>query len=186
MQIRTASPEDADKLLEIYRPHIENSTTSFEYEVPSVQDFQQRIQAILPNYPYLVSIENDHILGYAYAHPYGERKAYQWSSEVSVYIGKDAQGKGVGRRLYETIEDILKQQNVVNVTACVTSENENSIAFHQHMGYEITAKFDDIGFKNGKWIGTYWLKKVIGRQAATQAEKPQQEPAPFIPFSKLI
>lgn len=176
MQIRTAKTDDAPALLDIYRPHIESSTTSFEYEVPSVLEFKSRIQETLQNYPYLVAEDNDQILGYAYAHPYGERAAFQWSAEVSVYIADEAQGKGVGRLLYETIEDILQQQNVVNVTACLTGENQNSIAFHEHMGYEVVAQFKKIGFKNGRWLDTFWLQKELDRP---------DQPKPFIPFYEI-
>ncbi|MFC4760504.1 GNAT family N-acetyltransferase [Fructobacillus durionis] len=176
MHIRTAQTSDAAALLAIYQPSIENSTTSFEYILPTLAEFETRISQTLENYPYLVMVEDDQILGYAYAHPYAERAAYQWSTEISVYIAKAAQGQGIGRQLYQKIEAILEKQNVVNVCACVTGQNQNSIAFHEHMGYEIVGQFKHIGFKEGQWLDTFWLQKELNCPDV---------PAPFIPFSKL-
>ncbi len=53
--IRTATPQDAKALLAIYAPYIQNTAITFEYVVPSVQEFQNRILHILQNYPYLVA-----------------------------------------------------------------------------------------------------------------------------------
>lgn len=176
MFIRTAKVTDAQELVAIYRPYVQQNTTSFEYEVPSVAEFERRIKQTLIAYPYLVVEEDGRILGYAYAHPYGERAAYQWAAEVSVYVSQAAQKKGVGKALYLAIEELLKKQHVVTVTACVTGKNQNSIAFHQHMGYAIVADFQKIGFKDGQWLDTYWLQKRL-----SEDDKPQ----PFLPFSEL-
>ncbi|MBS9334680.1 N-acetyltransferase [Fructobacillus sp. M1-10] len=176
MQIRTAQPSDGKQLLAIYQPYVEQTTVSFEYQTPTLAEFSSRIKQTLTDFPYLVVLEDNQILGYAYAHAYGERSAYQWSAEISVYIAEKAHGKGIGRSLYAEIEQILAKQNIVNITACITGENEASLAFHQKLGYEKVAQFKKIGFKNGQWLDTFWLQKELNRP---------EKPLPFIPFSKL-
>ena len=69
MKIRSATVGDAERLREIYAYYVEHTAISFEYDVPSVEEFRSRIENILKAYPYLVAEENGTIQGYAYAHP---------------------------------------------------------------------------------------------------------------------
>ena len=114
INIRTASPSDAPALLSIYAPYVENTAITFEYTVPTPEDFRERIARTLDRYPYLVAQLNGTVMGYAYASAFHPRAAYDWSAEVSIYVSEDARGSGIGTRLYAALEDILKQQNIVN------------------------------------------------------------------------
>ena len=84
--IRTATPEDAKELLEIYAPYVKNTAITFEYEVPSEDEFKKRIEQVLEKYPYLVAENNGEIVGYAYASSFHSRAAYQWGVETSIYV----------------------------------------------------------------------------------------------------
>ena len=98
MNIRLATPSDAATLLAIYAPYVENTAITFEYEVPTIEDFANMIEKTLEKYPYLVAEEDGLILGYAYASTYYARAAYDWAVELSVYVSQDARGKGVGSK----------------------------------------------------------------------------------------
>ena len=80
--IRVATVEDAAQLLEIYRPYVEQTAITFEYEVPSVEEFRHRIATVLARYPYLVYEQDGKIFGYAYVGPFHERAAYDWAVET--------------------------------------------------------------------------------------------------------
>ena len=175
MIIRIATKNDAPQLLNIYAPYELDSTFTFEYDIPSLQTFEHRITTTLQTHPYLVAEENDTILGYAYAHPLNEREAYQWTAELSVYVGPTAKGRGIGKQLYQALEQYLKEQNVVQTIAVITAENTRSIAFHEHLGYQQVGQLTQVGFKHGKWLDVAWLQKSLATATAT--------PAPFIPFS---
>ena len=138
--IRTVRLEDAPRLLEIYGYYVKYTAISFEYEVPSVEEFRERIERTLARYPYLVLEEDGCVLGYTYAGPFKARAAYDWSCELSIYLDKDCQGKGYGRKLYEALEKELKNQGIQNLYACIAfpdAEDEylttNSAEFHEHM-----------------------------------------------------
>ena len=88
MIIRTVTEKDAHELLEIYRPYVEDTAITFEYDVPSVEEFAERIRRISANYPYIAAVENGKIAGYAYAGVFKNRAAYDWSVEVTVYVKK--------------------------------------------------------------------------------------------------
>ena len=124
MNIRLAKPLDAAALLAIYAPYVENTAITFEYDVPTVEDFANRIEKILEKYPYLVAEEDGVVLGYAYASTYYARAAYDWAVELSVYVSQDARGKGVGSKLYDKLEDMLDQMGYIHFLACISLPNQ--------------------------------------------------------------
>ena len=99
MNIRTASPENASALLDIYAPYVKDTAITFEYQVPTLEEFADRIRNTLKKYPYLIAEENGELLGYAYASSFKARAAYNWSVETSVYVRQGEHRRGVGRAL---------------------------------------------------------------------------------------
>ena len=158
---RFATEGDAEEILGIYKPYIENTTITFEYEVPAVEEFRERIRETLEKYPYIVCTYDEKIIGYAYAHRIWSRAAYQWDVELSVYTDGNYAGNGIGKKLYKILIEILKLQNVVNVYALITYPNENSEKMHNYFGFKKIAVFEKSGYKFGKWIGVTWFEKAI-------------------------
>ncbi len=177
LKIRPARPEDAPELLAIYAPYVTDTTVTFEYEVPTVEEFAGRIRRVLTHYPYLVAEDNGVILGYAYASAFRERIAYIWCCEVSVYVRRDHHRQGVGRALYTELERILREMNIASMDACISYPNKNSIKFHSDMDFERVARFTKCAFKHGRWVDIVWMQKIL-------ADSPDP-PRPFIPYPEL-
>lgn len=181
--VRTASEEDAQALLNIYAPYVRETAISFEYEVPSLEEFRGRIRRTLENYPYLVAEEDGEIAGYAYAGPFVGRKAYEYSAELSIYLRMDQRKKGIGRMLYQALEEALAGQHITNVYACIglpEREDEyltsNSVDFHAHLGYREVGRFQNCGYKFGRWYHMVWMEKIIGEH--------EEDMPPVRPFSE--
>lgn len=167
--IRTAVLSDTERLLEIYAYYVENTTITFKYDVPSVMEFQNRMEKILQKYPYIVAQQNNRIVGYAYAGSFVGRKAYNWSAELTVYVDKNYHRCGIGRELYKVLEDILKKMGITNLYACISvsdSDDEyltsNSIDFHNHLGFKKVGEFHECGYKFNRWYNMAWAEKIIG------------------------
>lgn len=171
--IRFAEVSDVPQMLAIYAPFVENTTTSFEYTVPTQEAFTARFLEKTERFPWLVWEEDGQVLGYAYGSAPFERAAYGWCAEVSIYLHPSVHGRGIGRKLYAVIEELLRLQGFWKVYAIVTSENLSSIAFHKAVGYTTTAVFPNCGFKFGHWLGTIWLEKVLN-----SGEMPTCTPVP--------
>lgn len=168
--IREVSIMDAPELVEVYRPYVEKTAITFEYEVPSVEEFTDRIKNISAKYPYLVVEQDGRIIGYAYTSAFHVRKAYEWSAEMSIYLSDRCKGLGLGRRLYEILEDISYKQGITNLYACIGApekEDEyltnNSINFHDHMGYKLIGRFTRCGYKFSRWYDMVWMEKIIAQ-----------------------
>ena len=115
--IQVASPEDAPELLAIYAPYVRETAVTFEYDVPALEEFTQRVSRTLEKYPYLKAVKDGQIIGYAYASPFHTRAAYAWGAEGSVYVRQDLRRGGVGRALYQALEDALRMQNIYNINS---------------------------------------------------------------------
>ena len=169
ISIRFARPEDAKELLKIYTYYVTDTAISFETEVPSEEEFKLRIEEVLKSYPYIVACKDDEILGYAYLHSFVGRKAYELSAETTIYLNPDKKKMGIGKKLYSVLEDIAKAQNITNLYSCigyVDKEDEylnnNSVQFHEHIGFRMVGKFENCGHKFGRWYHMVWMEKIIG------------------------
>ena len=172
---RTARPEDAEELLKIYAPYVENTAITFEYEAPSIEEFQQRIENTLRKYPYFVAEQDGKPAGYAYAGPLKERAAYDWAVETTIYIQQEKRGIGIGKRLYDRLESVLKEQGILNLYACIAypeQEDEyltmDSVNFHKRLGYQQIGKFQNCGYKFQRWYHMIWMEKEIGQHLKNQ------------------
>ncbi len=172
--IRLAVEADVPAILAIYAPYVENTTVSFEYDVPCRREFMQRFYSITEQFPWLVWEENGEILGYAYAARPFPRAAYSWDAEPSIYLREDARGWGIGRKLYAALEELLKLQGYQVLYAIITQENTDSVAFHEKTGYSMLSHFPRCGYKFGRWLGVYWMEKRL-----SSVEIPKSFPVPF-------
>ncbi|MDD5937452.1 MAG: GNAT family N-acetyltransferase [Clostridiales bacterium] len=183
--IRTARPEeDAAELLAIYAPYVEKTAITFEYDVPTLAEFRGRMETILKKYPYLLAQRDGEILGYVYTHPFVGRAAYDWGAETTIYLREDQRRGGLGRKLYQALENVSRAQNILNLNACIgypEPEDEyltkNSAQFHAHLGYTMVGEFHQCGYKFGRWYNMVWMEKLIG------PHRPGQPPV--IPFPEL-
>jgi L-amino acid N-acyltransferase YncA len=182
--IRMATEADAGEIVKIYAPYVTDTAVTFEYDVPSAEEFAQRMREILQTYPYLVASEEGRIVGYAYATALRKRVAYSRAVETTVYVEKDNRGRGLGSKLYRALEAILKRQNIINLYACIAYApaedahlNNASAAFHERAGYAMCGRFTRCGYKFGKWYDVVWMEKMLG-------EHPEK-PEPVIPVVEL-
>lgn len=173
--IREARLGDAERLLEIYAYYVADTAVTFEYDVPSVEEFRERVRHTLRRYPYLVAERDGLVQGYAYAGPFKERAAYDWCCELSVYLDRGARRQGLGRALYAALERRLREMGILNLYACIAwpeTEDEyltrNSAEFHEHLGFAKVGEFHRCGYKFGRWYHMIWMEKHIGQRQAKQ------------------
>ena len=174
IRILPATAADAAELLAIYAPYVTDTAVSFEYDVPTVEEFADRIRKFSARYPYLKAVEaGGRILGYAYAHAFIERRAYDWSVETTIYLDREQRHRGLGTLLYRELERRLKAMGVLNMNACIAVYKEgdpyltdDSPRFHEHYGFTEVGIFHDSGYKFGRWYDMVWMEKMIGAHTA--------------------
>lgn len=158
ISIRLIRKTDAAAALAVYRPYVQNSVITFDYEVPSLEEFSEKIRTITAEYPWLVCEYEGKIAGYAYGSRHRSKAAYQWSPESTIYVAEEFHGTGIARLLYKTVFEILLLQRFVNVFAGVTLPNPASENFHRSLGFTEIGVFKNIGYKLGKWNDVRWFQ----------------------------
>lgn len=177
MPLRIAAPGDAPALLAIYTPYVTGSCYTFETEPPTEEEFRERMRGIQRFFPYLVLEENGEILGYAYAHFFHERRAYQWLCETTIYVRQDCRRNGCATRLYNALLRILAAQGFCDAVAVLGCPNLPSERFHEHMGFALEMTYPQAGYKQGAWHDVkYYVKHLTARQ---------EQPGDPVPFSSL-
>jgi L-amino acid N-acyltransferase YncA len=174
MLIRVARPEDAPAINAIYRPFVTDSCVSFELEPPSDADMAQRIAQTLQQLPWLVGVDGDKLLGYAYASRYRERPAYQWAVETTVYVNPQKQRHGIGRALYCRLFGMLRNQGYFTAYAGITLPNPASVGLHEALGFEPVGIYRNAGYKFGTWCHVGWWQRALNAEAV-----PPGPPRPF-------
>lgn len=167
--IRVATMDDAKEILNLYAPYVEKTAITFEYEVPSLEEFRERMKTTLKKYPYIVAECDDEIVGYAYTGAFKGRAAYDWAVETTIYLKQNRRKMGIGKKLYSALEALSKAQNILNLNACIAypeiEDNyltKNSVQFHKHLGYDLVGEFHKCGYKFETWYNMMWMEKMIG------------------------
>ena len=170
--------------MDIYRPYVEETVITFEYLVPGLEEFRERIAHTLEKYPCIVAEQDSGIVGYACTGVFKDRAAYDWGVETTIYVKKDCKRGGIGRKLYTALEKVSAAQHILNLNACVgypEVEDEyltrDSAHFHEHLGYRLVGEFHKCGYKFGRWYDMIWMEKLIGDHTV--------EPKPVVPFPEL-
>jgi L-amino acid N-acyltransferase YncA len=177
--IRLAEQRDAKQIAAIYRPFCEDNCISFETEAPDAAEIGARIAKITRQFPWLVDERDGVIAGYAYAGPHRVRPAYRWVAEVTIYMNDGFRGKGIGRALYTELFARLRGQGYFKAYAGIVIPNPPSQAFHEAMGFRLTATYKGVGFKHGAWRDTGWWQCDIQPEVDSPPDPrpPSQAPA---------
>ena len=169
MTIRDARLSDAEALSRLYAWYVRHTAVSFECEPPTPEAFRERMIQTMARYPWLVAEGEKGPLGYACAGALKGRAAYDWSCETTVYVAREARGRGLGRALYGALEAALQSMGVRNLYACIAypdPEDEyltlDSPRFHARMGYVEAGRFRRCANKFGRWYDVIWMEKFIG------------------------
>jgi phosphinothricin acetyltransferase len=177
--LRLAQPSDAAALAAIYRPYVEGTVISFELEPPAPAEMGRRLAATLEGHPWLVCVsDTGTVLGYAYGGRHRDRAAYRWSVDVSVYVAKDSQRRGLGRALYTALLALLRRQGFRVAHAGITLPNPGSVGLHESLGFQLIGTYPDVGYKSGQWLAVGWWRLALSPATA--------DPAPPLTLAQLV
>lgn len=161
-EITEAKLSDIEGVREIYSHYVKNTVSSLEEIVPYLDQMVDVYSSIIAkNLPYLVAKEGDKVIGYCYVSPYRTRSAYRYTLEDSIYIHPDHLGQGAARALLGQVIEKSKEIGYKQIVAVVVSESDDSVKFHQAMGFEIKGRLEKIGFKFGKWLDSIIMQREL-------------------------
>ncbi|MEO5831074.1 MAG: N-acetyltransferase family protein [Rhodanobacter sp.] len=176
--IRIARDEDAAAIHAIYATSVSSGTATFETALPGVDTMRERMRSRLQHYPWLVWEEAGEVLAYAYAGRFRERAAYDWIAETSIYVHAGAYRRGIARRLYGALLEVMRLQGITQAVGVITLPGTVSVALHEAMGFRAAGVWHQCGYKLGQWwdVGV-WQKEL---------QPAMNPPAAVTPFPHLL
>jgi L-amino acid N-acyltransferase YncA len=174
VRLRAATPDDAAAIADIYAPYVAASVVSFETRPPDAGALRARIEAAAAHYPWLVGEEGDGtLIGYAYAAAFRARPAYRFTVETTIYLRRDACGRGLGARLYAPLLAALEDQGFTQAIAAITLPNPGSVRLHERLGFAAAGTYRQVGWKLGSWHDVGLWQRPLA-----PAAMPPVEPSP--------
>lgn len=166
-----ARDEDIPAIASIYAYHVRHGLGAFETEPPTLKEMSLRRHALRANgFPYLVAFCGDRLVGFAYAGPYHERRAYRFTVEDSIYLDPAFVGKGIGRMLLHALIHESELRGFRQMLALIgDSANQASIGLHEGCGFARTGVLRAVGFKQGRWVDV-----VLMQRALRDAQEPRR------------
>ena len=159
MEIRPFTAGDEHAISEIYNHYIENTVVTFEEQPLSALQMRERIDSYLASYPWFVCSLDGSIVGYSYANRFHQRSAYRHTAELTVYVRKGFERRGIGRRLYEPLIGHLQSENCHVMLAAIALPNQGSVGLHEMLGFSKVAHFSQVGHKFNQWVDVgYWQR----------------------------
>lgn len=172
--LRLARPDDAPRLCEIYNYYVESTTVTLECEPLGIDEFESRIRETLGEFAYIVCEYDGRAAGYAYAHKFKTRYGYRFCAELSVYCDREYRGRGIGKRLYAALIELLTLQGYTNLYGVVTSPNPSSEALHRAFGFAEVGREHLAGYKFGRWFDVAVLEYLTPTPRGTLPESPRR------------
>ena len=162
IHIRKAQLSDLTSILEIYNDAIINTTATFDTEVKDIENRKNWFSDRDENFPIIVAEKNLFVVGYAALNKWSERKAYNITAEISMYVHPDFRGQGIGKRLIQTIVAIAKEAtNLNSLIARITEGNEQSIYLHKQQNFEVIGVMKQAGNKFNKLHDVTLMQKML-------------------------
>lgn len=159
--IRAVRLEDAKALVAIYNPYIRETVITFEEEAISADEMASRIAKVTADYPWLVWEEDGAVVGYAYGSTWRTRHAYRFTTETTIYLAPEGQGKGIGSRLYEGLLAELKQRGFHSALGGIALPNAPSVRLHEALGFRKVGHMTEAGWKFGAWVDVGFWERLL-------------------------
>jgi phosphinothricin acetyltransferase len=162
--IRPSIDADLPAITAVYAHHVLTGTGTFEVDPPNVDDMRSRRADVLSKgLPWLVVVEDETVLGYAYCNWFKPRPAYRFSAEDSIYLSPEAAGKGLGRMLLAELMAQAQRAGVRKLIAVIgDSANAGSIAVHKSADFQDVGVLKSCGWKFDKWLDVVLMDKTLG------------------------
>lgn len=172
MHVRMASEADAPQISEIYADHVRTGTASFDTEPRTASETAEKIATIRADgWPFLVTEQDQQIVGYAYVTRFRDRPAYGFTCENSIYVKAGWVGQGVGAALMQRLMTDAASCGFRQMIAVIGGGEPASVALHTKMGFTHAGRMRSVGRKFGRWLDSVYMQAELGDGDRTAPER---------------
>ena len=162
VQIRMAERRDLARLTEIYNYYVINTPVTFDVEPYTVERREPWFAQFgaTGRHRLLVAERAEGVVGYAGSTRFRPKAAYETTVETTIYCAPEAAGKGIGRRLYAALFEVLRGEDIHRFVAGYALPNAATAAIHERFGFKVVGIFSENGRKFGKYWDVCWTERA--------------------------
>lgn len=166
IQLRPYETQDTQAILDVINYNILNSTALYDYNVRTYNQQKAILEEkISKNFPVIVAVNNDKVIGFGMYSEFRFREAYKFTVEHSVYVANEYHGKGIGKLLLGELIELAKKQNLHTMIAVIDAENQSSVDFHEKFGFKTVGIIKESGFKFNRWLHSVFMQLILEPQS---------------------
>ncbi|MBV9926299.1 MAG: N-acetyltransferase [Acidobacteria bacterium] len=140
----------------VYEEGLATGDATFETEAP---EWERWDASHLRACRLVALAEGGRVAGWAALSHVSARKVYAGVAEVSVYVGAEFRGRGVGRALLKALVRESESEGVWTLQAGIFPENTASVALHEACGFRVVGRRERVGKLKGRWRDTLLLER---------------------------
>lgn len=156
LSVERMRPEHWQGVRAVYEEGLATGDATFETEAPGWERWDA---SHLPACRLVALSDGGRVAGWAALSPVSTRKVYAGVAEVSVYVGADFRGRGVGRALLSALVRESEAEGIWTLQAGVFPENAASVALHESCGFRVVGRRERVGRLRGRWRDTVLLER---------------------------
>lgn len=159
--LRQALTTDAAAITAIYNQGIAERCATFETEPRQIDDLLPRL-ADQSQYPWWVATDsNDVVLGWANVSSYRLRACYAGIAEFSIYLDREARGRGVGRQLLPALMGAARRHGYWKLVSRIFTFNAPSRALCKACGFREVGIYEKHGQLDGQWLDVVIVERLL-------------------------
>jgi L-amino acid N-acyltransferase len=161
MRIRPADADDLPSILDIYNEAVQNTVATFDTEPRSMTQQKAWFERHGGRHSVLVAEEDGAVVGWSSLSAWSDRRAYDDTAEISVYVRSDRRGRGIGKALMAAIVDAGAGSRLHTIIARIAGGNEISIRLHEAAGFQTIGIMREVGLKFGRMIDVHMMQLIF-------------------------
>ena len=163
MQIRIATPDDAPEIARIYNQGIEDRLATLETTLRDADERAAWMSAKGPRHPVIVAVnERGSLFGWGSLNQFNPRPAYDHVCDFSIYIAREARGKGIGSALLVELETLARTNGFHKIVLAAFPFNAAGMKLYEKQGFRTVGIYKEQGMLDGKWVDTIIMEKLLG------------------------
>lgn len=162
LALRDATMADVPDIARILNQGIEERNVTLETEPKTSSEREAWLAARGPRHPVIVAVdEAGRILGWGSLNPFKSRAAYDHVADFSVYVARDARGKGIGTLMLAELERRARAIGYHKMVLAAMPENLAGRRLYTRSGFTVVGTYREHGFRDGVWRDVLLMEKIL-------------------------
>lgn len=172
MNIRAIRESDSEQFL-LLGKRLDEETQFMMLEpgerTTTIEEQTQRIRSVLSqdNQMIFVVAQEDQLVGFLGAFG-GNYHRNQHCAHIVIGIRQNVTDQGIGRQLFEAVEEWAIDHKLHRLELTVMSHNERAIHLYRKMGFKTEGIKQDSLLVNGKYVDEYYMAKILNESQVTE------------------